>query len=54
MIIEGAAKAMIEHGLANSEEIAAALAELRGLPANPEASSWFYFSQALGTKPLAA
>jgi SAM-dependent methyltransferase len=53
-ILDGAAGALLNHDFAKPGEVEAAVAELRGLLENPDASSWFYFSQALGMKPLAA
>jgi ubiquinone/menaquinone biosynthesis C-methylase UbiE len=51
-ILQGAAAALIHHDLATSNEIEAALAELRGLIDCPDAASWFYFSQALARRPI--
>jgi SAM-dependent methyltransferase len=51
-ILHGAEEAMVHHGLAKTGEVAEAVSELRGLLDCPDASSWFYFSQALGRRPL--
>jgi arsenate reductase len=51
-ILRGAAEEMIRHDLARVEEVEGAVAELLALLQNSEASSWFYFSQALARRPV--
>jgi hypothetical protein len=49
-IIQGCASELVSRGLATQEEVEKALSELRSLCERDDATSWFYWNRAVGTK----